>query len=86
MSPTLDDGDYVLIFKPRTLRVGFIYVVNHDRLGRLIKRLSAIETSGMTLDGDNPASTSSDKIGVVTQDQFIGRAVLAISPKGLKRL
>ena len=89
MSPTLENGDYILIKKTRSqkkLRPGFIYVLNHDRLGRLVKRLNRRDASGFWFAGDNPHSTPSEKIGVQPFDAVTGRALLAITPKGLRRL
>ncbi|CAM3791422.1 hypothetical protein LIHA111178_08925 [Litorimonas haliclonae] len=89
MSPTLVNGDYILSKKPRSqkkLRAGFIYVLEHDRLGRLVKRLNRRDESGLWFAGDNPHSTPSEKIGVQPFDAVTGRALLAITPKGLRRL
>lgn len=86
MSPTLNDGDYILTIKPRTFRAGFIYVLQHDRMGRIIKRLSEDTAEGFLFEGDNAGSSSSDKIGLIKRDQITGRAIFAIMPKGVKRL
>ncbi|PHS77306.1 MAG: peptidase S24 [Robiginitomaculum sp.] len=86
MSPTLTGGDYVLTIKPRSIRPGFIYVVNHSDLGRIVKRLERIENSQYFFKGDNPQSTPSAVIGPVAKDRIIGRTILRISKSGLKRL
>ena len=89
MFPTLENGDYILIKNPRSqkkLRPGFIYVLNHDRLGRLVKRLNRLDEFGLWFSGDNPHSTPSEKIGAQPYDAITGRAILAITPKGLRRL
>ena len=89
MSPTLENGDYILIQRPRSqknLRPGLIYVLNHDRLGRLVKRLSRIDESGLWFCGDNPRSTTPEKIGSLPYDALIGRALIAVTPKGIRRL
>lgn len=86
MSPTLDNGDYILIKKPRRLRPGFIYVLNHDRLGRIVKRLSTLEDNVCYWSGDNPDSTATEHIGKTPPDWVKGRAIFRISPFGLKRL
>ena len=61
MSPTLMDGDYVLTkkIKPRSLRPGLIYVVDHSDLGRIIKRLKHIQNDLCIFEGDNQKSTPS---------------------------
>ena len=86
MSPTLEDGDYILIKKPRSLRPGFIYVVNHIDLGLIVKRLEAIENQSAVFSGDNPASLSDTLLGKVDVRRITGCAVLAVTPKGIKRL
>lgn len=87
MSPTLDNGDYVIIKKPRAFRPGLIYVVNHIDFGRIIKRLERIETDGsLIFSGDNAASASSAIIAPVAPERVIGRALIAITKAGLKRL
>ena len=84
MSPTLKDGDYVLTIKPRSMRPGFIYVLNHSDLGRIIKRSDRIENGRYYFTGDNPASTPRALIGPVAKDRIIGRAVFKISKNGLE--
>lgn len=87
MSPTLKNGDYILIKKkPRSFRSGFIYVIMHERLGRIVKRLQSKEGESLLFEGDNPASTSSRNIGVIKPTSVVGRALFAITPKGIKRL
>lgn len=86
MSPTLCNGDYIVIIKPRSIRAGLIFVINHPRLGCIVKRLETIGESELWFKGDNPISTSSLKIGPVQQEMLRGRAILAITPKGIKRL
>lgn len=86
MSPTLNDGDYIITIKPRTFRPGFIYVLKHDRLGQMVKRLKSVDDKDIWFEGDNTASSSSEKIGSIKRDQIKGRAILAIQPKRLKRL
>ena len=86
MSPALRDGDYVITLKPRSLRPGFIYVVDHSDLGRIIKRLDRMDGERLILRGDNPGSTPSSIIAPVEKERLIGRAVLAVTKAGLKRL
>ncbi len=86
MSPTLNDGDYILIKKPRSLRVGLIFVINHPRLGRIVKRLKHQSPGDLKFTGDNPVSSSTEEIGSLSEETLRGQAVLAITPKGLKRL
>jgi len=47
MSPALIDGDYVITKKPRSFQPGFIYVIDHIDLGRIIKRLVDVRDKGL---------------------------------------
>lgn len=86
MSPTLNSGDYVLTLKPRRIAAGFIYVVEHSDIGRIIKRLERVENGRAILKGDNPGSAPSSVMASVSLDRLSGRAVLAITKTGLKWL
>ena len=86
MSPSLEDGDYVLIKKPRSYRPGFIYVIQHSDLGRIVKRLTNIQDDKLLFKGDHQSSTPDAVIAPVTKDRVLGRAWLRISKAGLSRL
>ena len=86
MSPTLEDGDYVITKKPRLYRAGLIYVINHIDLGRIIKRLQDTKHDRCFFIGDNPkASTPSPLIGAVEKERVIGQVVWVIGKTGLRR-
>ena len=86
MSPTLEDGDYVITKKPRLHQAGLLYVMNHSDLGRIIKRLQDIKHDKCFFIGDNPkVSTPSSLIGAVEKDRVVGQVILVISPKGLRK-
>ena len=85
MSPTLEDGDYVLTIKPRSIRPGLIYVINHSDLGRIVKRCSGQDGNRYTFSGDNPASSDSI-IGRVEPARIVGRAFLRLSDSRISRL
>ena len=82
MSPTLEDGDYVITKKPRLYKAGLIYVINHIDLGRIIKRLQDTKHSKCFFIGDNPkASTPSSIIGAVDKDRVICLLYTSPSPR-----
>ena len=86
MSPTLEDGDYVITKKPRRYQAGLIYVINHIDLGRIIKRLQDTKQDRCFFIGDNPkASTPTSLIGAVERERIIGQVIWVIGPKGLRR-
>jgi len=82
MTPTLNDGDYILTIKPRALRAGLIYVMMHDRYGRIVKRLGEVSDETAAFESDNPEGSS----GEVPAANIKSRVWLAITPKGIKRL
>lgn len=86
MAPALMDGDYVIMIKARSFRLGFIYVIDHSDLGRIIKRLDRVENERLIVSGDNSASAPSSIIAPVATSRVLGRARFAITKSGLKRL
>ena len=87
MEPTLFDGDILIVTKPRALRAGLIYVINHSDLGRIVKRLESFDQRGrIILSGDNPASTPSAVMGTIEPTRIIGRAAFAISKARMRKL
>ncbi|WP_416878047.1 S24 family peptidase [Litorimonas sp.] len=89
MSPTLVNGDYILIKKARSRikpQPGLIYVIDHLRLGQIIKRLSRVNEKGLWFSGDSPESTSTETLGPTRPNDITGRAVLKISPKSVRLL
>ena len=88
MSPSLEDGDYILSVstKPRSLRPGFIYVVDHIDVGRIVKRLERIENDMCIFHGDNQNSTPASVLGPVSKGRVIGKVILALTKSGVKRL
>ena len=71
MSPTYNDGDYVLAIKPRSPRPGRIYIVHHPELGTLIKRLQKIEAHQHFFTGDSQSSTPARLISPVKRDRIL---------------
>ncbi len=86
MLPILSDGDYLLTKKPRSLRPGFIYVIAHIDLGLIVKRLEKVDGNFCTFKGDNPASLPHTLLGKVEVHRVTGRAFIAFTPSGVKRL
>ena len=82
MVPELHDGDEVLV-NPRaylrgTAAVGDVVLVSHPTRAatRIIKRVSAVRTEGLTLLGDNPdESTDSRHFGPVSVARVLGQVI-----------
>lgn len=81
MKPTLQPGDIVLLRK-RPAYIGDVVVVDHVKFGIILKRIDA---NGQLI-GDGPASTPSDELGPYKPSTLIGTAILAITPRGIRRL
>lgn len=86
MAPTLSDGDYLITIKPRSFQPGLIYVIDHTDLGRIVKRLKRLDDGRLIVTGDNPNSTPPSIIAPIVPERVVGRATLAITQSGLKRL
>ena len=84
LSPSFLDGDYVLIGtrkrKLASYKIGDILVADHQLLGLIIKRVRANhpDTQTFELEGTNPASISSQKIGLVPYQAVLGEVLLHI--------
>jgi len=79
--PTLRPGDIVLLRK-RPANTGDVVVVDHVWFGIILKR---IDPNGQLI-GDGPASTPSDELGPYKPRRLIGVAILAVTPRGIRRL
>ena len=81
MLPTLKEGDYVVAFSRFWLRflqmkIGRLVIIQHPEFGTMIKRISAVETDGIYVQGDNSLeSITADDIGVIKQEQIIGLVI-----------
>ena len=87
MQPVLNNGDYILTYKPRKIHAGLIYILRHADHGKIVKRIERLEidVSGMKIAhylSDNPQGSA----GVIAQSDIIARAWLAVTPKGIRRL
>ena len=88
MSPALRHGDYLVGRRRRErIDVGAIVLVRHCQLGRIVKRVKAIESDGgLRVAGDNPASTSEDSIGPVANEEVTAVVRWRIAPCGVTRV
>ncbi len=79
MSPTLQDGDAVMILPRASVAPGDIVLAKHPykQSVKVLKRVAAIDENGRyTLAGDNPdESTDSRTFGTVPLEYIHGKAV-----------
>lgn len=81
MSPNVRDSDFVLVVSSRFCRLkpGKVVVVQHQKLGTIIKRIAKRSDRKLLLAGDNLDSTSSQDIGWVDEDALVGVVVWHIA-------
>lgn len=80
MSPTLRDGDRVLVRRSRRIRAGQVVVfatVRHQRSDPpcLVKRVTEVEGEQFAVAGDNPRSLGSAQLGVIPRADLLGVVV-----------
>lgn len=79
MSPTLNNGEIILLDPHASLEVGDLALADHPYRSsvRIIKRIASIEPGGLvSLIGDNaPESTDSRTFGLVSIKSIKGRVV-----------
>ncbi|WP_051786093.1 S24 family peptidase [Endozoicomonas numazuensis] len=91
MSPRIPDKSYALILSTRMAhRLGFMLpkvgdtlVVDHDRLGTIIKTVAKIDRLGrFWLKRENDSSVSMREMGPIRLRQVIGKVVFNIKENG----
>lgn len=86
MMPTLAPGDYMITTKARSLRPGFVILVEHPKYGTIVKRIISVEDGQLSLEGDGADSTSTEAMGLINSTDVLGRVRWAVTPKGFKRI
>jgi nickel-type superoxide dismutase maturation protease len=84
MRPALEPGDRLLVVGLGRLRPGDLVAVADPRDPQriVVKRVSSVDSGGVTVLGDNPAaSTDSRTFGPVARRQVVGRAVYRYWPE-----
>ena len=82
MEPTLSDGDIAVCWKTDRPDVGTVVCLDHPDFGTIVKRLG----EAGSLHSDHPSGQSAAILGDVKRTRIRGRCILAITPRGLKRL
>lgn len=84
MNPTLADGDRLLLLRKHSrLRPGDLVALRdpHDSGRLLVKRVASLESAGLVVHGDNPASSrDSRSFGTVPHSSIVGRPVYRYHP------
>ena len=86
MAPTLADGDYALARRLRAdhrLAVGDVVETRHPRFGLIVKRVKALESAHVLLEGNATTSITSEQMGPIARSDIEARLILRISPRGM---
>ena len=79
MSPTLKNGDAVLIAPKANIQMGDIVLAKHPfkQSVKMLKRIGEVDENGnYLLVGDNPSeSTDSRSFGAISQKEILGKVV-----------
>ena len=89
MSPTLDDGDYVIArsIGSSVCRNGTVVLIHHPTLGPIVKRVVSRDRSGRyVVEGDNTLSTTSESLGALEATAIQAAVRWKVSPYGLHRI
>ncbi|MEV0454985.1 S24/S26 family peptidase [Catellatospora methionotrophica] len=84
MSPTLRDGERVLVRRSHRIHAGQVVVFAAVRRHRsdppwLVKRVTEVEGEQFTVAGDNPRSLGSAQLGVIARADLLGVVVRPVS-------
>jgi signal peptidase I len=84
MSPTLHDGERVLVRRSRRIRTGQVVIfatVRHQRSDPpwLVKRVTGVEGEQFTVAGDNPRSLGSAQLGVIPRADLLGIVIRPVT-------
>jgi len=85
MRPTLLPGDYIIVTKARSIRPGFVVLVDHSEFGVIVKRVQSIQNDSLRLKGDGHVTSTTLEMGDVPLSHVIGRARWVIKPGWFKR-
>ena len=81
MSPDLAPASYALFKRAARLRPGDVVLAQHDRYGRIIKRVKSLNLHGVRLTGTHPDSVSEDDMGTLPIGKIQGKLIWQVSPK-----
>jgi phage repressor protein C with HTH and peptisase S24 domain len=84
MSPVLFDGDFVLTSNFLKVHENSLVVVKHSQFGVLVKRVKALGSKRVLLEGENNDSLSSNQMGWVERDKILGVVLKMIKKGGVK--
>lgn len=84
MRPTLIPGDYIIVTKARSIRPGFVVLVNHSEFGVIVKRVKSVDKNSLRLEGDGHVTSTTLEMGDVPLSNVIGRARWVIKPGWFK--
>jgi len=77
MSPLFRDGDYFVCCRwPYAyLKISDQILVKHPEYGFILKNIQQKSDLGLRLEGSNPQSLSSEKMGLISRQQVIAKVI-----------
>jgi phage repressor protein C with HTH and peptisase S24 domain len=82
MSPTLEDGDLVLVDQSRSVVVGCLAVLDLPDGTRAVKRVTRAEPGGWWVERDNPRrGVDSWSVGAIPADAVLGVVLHRLWPR-----
>ncbi len=84
MLPRITPDSFIISIKlPKWYpkRVGQLFYLQHPRYGRIVKTLSVIDNGNYWFRGESSESVSEAAIGILNEQNIIGRVVFIISAK-----
>lgn len=85
MSPVIVDNAYLLIRHRHKYQIGDIVYVRHSYYGDIVKRImSGNKHTGYYIAGDNIASVSMEKMGLVEHSNIVGVVRMIVNPPSSK--
>lgn len=82
MAPTLQNGDFLLLYRSKRFRPGQVVLLEDKQFRLVLKRLSHRTEAGWWVLGDNPnQSTDSREYGEVASEQLKAIALVRYWPR-----
>lgn len=70
MYPLAKKGDWVLAFRPLSLRIGDLVLFYYEGVGMMLKQITRIEKEGLFVEGKDPMSVDSRIFGLISPSQI----------------
>ena len=79
MEPALPPDSFAVFWRAKKPKSGDIVLADHPELGRIIKKVVAVENGMLALAGAAAESTSTARLGRISKDRVLGRLVFRVT-------